>query len=128
MVYNDSHVVATLARNLVHHYASKHIKVLYNFVHECIEWGKLSLEKISSVDNLEDVMTKGLLANRFQVGFREVMARAVRTSLRSCNYFILKYCGLLLYLYPYEYGHYEGVSNVVSKSHVHTRRPIRPYL
>ena len=73
MVSNDSPVVVTLVRNLVHHYASKHIKVLYNFVQECVERGKLSLEKVSTADNLEDVMIKGLLANRFQVGFGEVM-------------------------------------------------------
>ena len=60
VVYNDSQ------KNPVHHNASKHIDVRYHFVRDCVNSGKIGLEKISTNDNVADGMTKCLLADRFR--------------------------------------------------------------
>jgi hypothetical protein len=65
-VFSDSQGVVALAKNPVHHNALKHIEVRYHFVRDCATKGMLSLEKISTTDNVADVMTKSLSTDRFQ--------------------------------------------------------------
>ena len=65
IVYNDNQGVVTLSKNSVHHNVSKHIDIRYHFVRDCVISGKISLEKISTTDNVADRMTKCLLADRF---------------------------------------------------------------
>ena len=65
VVLSDSQGAVALARNPVHHNASKHIEVRYHFVRECVTRGKLSLEKVSTAENVADAMTKSLPADRF---------------------------------------------------------------
>ena len=72
VVFSDSQGVVALARNPVHHNASKHIEVRYHFVRECVTRGKLSLEKVATAENVADAMTKSLPADRFR-SLREVM-------------------------------------------------------
>ena len=72
MVFSDSQGAVALARNPVHHNALKHIEVQYHFVWDCVTRGKFSLEKVSTADNVVDVMTKILLADRFW-SLRELM-------------------------------------------------------
>ena len=72
MVFSDSQGVVALARNPVHHNASKHIEVRYHFVRECVMWRKLSLEKDSTEENVADAMTKSLPADQFR-SLRELM-------------------------------------------------------
>ena len=64
IVYSDSQGVVALSKNPVHHNASKHIDVRYHFVWDCVILGKIRLEKISTVDNVVDGMTKYLLGDR----------------------------------------------------------------
>jgi hypothetical protein len=65
-VFSDSQGAVALAKNPVHHNASKHIEVRYHFVRDCATQGMLSLEKISTTDNVADVMTKSLSMDRFR--------------------------------------------------------------
>ena len=65
-MFNDSLQALALAKNKVHHNASKHIKVQYHFVWNCMTKGKLGLEKVSSADNVVDRMTMSLPADQFQ--------------------------------------------------------------
>ena len=51
---------------LGHHNASKHFEVRYHFVRDCVISEKIGLEKISTIDNVEDGMTKCLSADRFR--------------------------------------------------------------
>ena len=66
VVYSDSQGVVTLSKNPVHHNTSKHIDVRYHFVRDYVILGKISLEKISTTDNVTNGMTKCLSANRFR--------------------------------------------------------------
>ena len=62
-VYIDTHEALTLRENPVHHDASEPIEVRYHFVRDSIRGNKLTLEKISTSDNVVDAMTKSLLAD-----------------------------------------------------------------
>jgi hypothetical protein len=64
-VFSDSQGVVALAKNLVHHNVSKHIEVWYHFVRDCATKEMLSLEKITTIDNVADAMTKSLSTDRF---------------------------------------------------------------
>jgi hypothetical protein len=65
-VFSDSQGAIALTKNPVHHNASKHIEVRYDFVRDCATQGMLSREKISTTDNVADVMTKSLSTDRFR--------------------------------------------------------------
>jgi hypothetical protein len=64
-VLSDSQGAIALAKNPVHHNASKHIEVRYHFVRDCVTKEMLSLEKVPTTDNVVDVMTKSLSTDRF---------------------------------------------------------------
>jgi hypothetical protein len=64
--FSDSQGAVALAKNPVHHNASKHIEVRYHFVRDCAIKELLSLEKVSTTDNVADAMTKSLSTDRFR--------------------------------------------------------------
>jgi hypothetical protein len=63
-VFTDNQGAVALAKNPVHHNVSKHIKVRYHFVRNCATKEMLSLEKVSTTDNVVDEMTKSLSMDR----------------------------------------------------------------
>jgi hypothetical protein len=65
-MFSDSQGAVTLAKNPVHHNASKHIEVRYHFVRDCATKERLMLEKVSTTDNVADAMTKSLSTDRFR--------------------------------------------------------------
>jgi hypothetical protein len=65
-VFSDSQGAVTLAKNPIHHNASKHIEVRYHFVRDCATKEMLSLEKFYTTDNVADAMTKTLSTDRFR--------------------------------------------------------------
>jgi hypothetical protein len=65
-VFSDSQGAVALAKNLVYHNASKHIEVRNHFVRDCATKEMLSREKISTTDNVANVMTKSLSTDRFR--------------------------------------------------------------
>ena len=56
----DSQSAIFLAKNLAYHSKIKHIDVQYHFVREMIENKKVSLEKVDTVDNVADLLTKSV--------------------------------------------------------------------
>ena len=62
-MFRDSQGGIALAKNLVHHNALKHIEVQYHLVWDNMPKGKLGLVKLSTANNVEDGMTKSLLAD-----------------------------------------------------------------
>jgi hypothetical protein len=64
--FSDSQGVVALAKNPVHHNASKHIEDQYHFIRDCATKELLSLEKISTTDNVVDAMTKSLSTDSFR--------------------------------------------------------------
>ena len=64
-VYCDSQSALHIARNPAFHSRTKHIGVQYHFVREVVEEGSVDLQKIHTKDNLADVMTKPINADKF---------------------------------------------------------------
>jgi hypothetical protein len=55
----------SLSKNPVLHDWSKHIKIRYNFICECVEHGEIHLEFVGTQDQLADILTKPLAKVRF---------------------------------------------------------------
>ena len=49
-----------LAKNPKHHDRTKHIAIRHHFIREAIETGTVTLEHVSSADNVADILTKPL--------------------------------------------------------------------
>ena len=64
-VYINSQGVVALSKNPVHHNSSKHMDVRYHFVRDCVISGKISLEKISTTDNVVDSVVRLILSGPF---------------------------------------------------------------
>jgi hypothetical protein len=62
----DNMSAIALAKNLVLHDRSKHIKVCYHYVTECVERGKILINYIATKVQLGDILTKALGCVRFQ--------------------------------------------------------------
>ena len=65
IVYCDSQSALHIARNPAFHSRTKHIGVQYHFVREVVEEGSVDMQKIHTKDNLADVMTKPINADKF---------------------------------------------------------------
>lgn len=65
-LYCDDKSAITIAHNLVQHDRTKYIEIDRHFTKEEIESGLISTPYVPSCDQLEDVITKGLLTERFQ--------------------------------------------------------------
>ncbi|KAH9794218.1 hypothetical protein KPL71_004820 [Citrus sinensis] len=64
-VYCDSQSALHIARNPTFHSRTKHIGVQYHFVREVVEDGSVDLQKIHTKENLADVLTKPINADKF---------------------------------------------------------------
>jgi len=64
-MYCDIQSTLHIARNPVFHSRKKHIGVQYHFVREVVEKGSVDMQKIHTKDNLADVMTKSINADKF---------------------------------------------------------------
>jgi hypothetical protein len=58
--YNDNSGAVALTRNTKHNSRVKHIDIRHHFICECIENGEISVQHVSSTDNLADLFTKAL--------------------------------------------------------------------
>ena len=63
IVYNNSHGVVALSKNSVHNNALKHVDIRYHFRSGLCN---LNFEKISTIDNISDKMTKSLAVDQFR--------------------------------------------------------------
>ena len=66
ILYIDSQSALCLAKNLVYHERSKYIDVRLNFIPNLIENKSFSIEKMSTVDNPADMLTKPLSFAKFK--------------------------------------------------------------
>jgi hypothetical protein len=62
----DNMSAIALSKNPILHDTSKHIKIRYHFIRECVERGDVVLEFIGMQDQLTDMFTKALGRVRFQ--------------------------------------------------------------
>nr|GEZ46112.1 copia protein [Tanacetum cinerariifolium] len=61
----DNKGAIDLSKNLVQHSQTKHIKIRHHFLRDNIQKGNVSIEKVSSEDNIADILTKPLKREPF---------------------------------------------------------------
>lgn len=62
----DNQSAIQLCKNPVFHDRSKHIETRFHFVRNCVEEGKISVNHVSTEDQLADILTKALGRIKFQ--------------------------------------------------------------
>jgi len=66
ILYYDSQSALCLAKNSIYHERSKHIDVRLSFIRDVIENKLFSIEKIATVDNPTNLLTKPLCSEMFK--------------------------------------------------------------
>ena len=61
----DSHSAIFLVKNPVYHLKTKHIDVQYHFVRDMVEEKKELLEKVDTLNNFVDSLTKSVNKEKF---------------------------------------------------------------
>ncbi|GJX61994.1 retrovirus-related pol polyprotein from transposon TNT 1-94 [Tanacetum coccineum] len=61
----DNKEAIDLSKNPVQHSCTKHIEICYHFLHDNVQKGNISIEKVSSEDNIADILTKPLKREPF---------------------------------------------------------------
>ncbi|GKA27497.1 hypothetical protein Tco_0713665 [Tanacetum coccineum] len=56
----DNKGAIDLSKNPVQHSHTKHIEIRHHFLHDNVQKGNISIEKLSSEDNIADILTKSL--------------------------------------------------------------------
>ena len=75
----DNKSALALMKNPVFHERSKHIRVRYHFVRQCVEEGSIRADFVSTKDQLADIGTKAL----GRVRFKEICARIGIVEIKS---------------------------------------------
>nr|GEY36941.1 copia protein [Tanacetum cinerariifolium] len=61
----DNKVAINLSKIPVKHSQTKHIKIRHHFLRDNVQKGHISIEKVSSIDNITDILTKPLKRESF---------------------------------------------------------------
>ncbi|GJU97366.1 hypothetical protein Tco_1326637 [Tanacetum coccineum] len=61
----DNKGTIDLSKNPVQHSRTKHIEIRHHFLRDNVQKGHISIEKVSSVDNIADILTKPLKCESF---------------------------------------------------------------
>ena len=61
----DNQSVIFPAKNPAYHFKTKHIDVQYHFVRDMVESKKVWLEKVDTLDNVVDALTKSMSTEKF---------------------------------------------------------------
>jgi len=59
-IFLDNKGCLLLIKNLVHHSRTKHINIQHHYVQKMINAGAIKFEYISTVEMVEDMLTKGI--------------------------------------------------------------------
>ncbi|XP_066343968.1 uncharacterized protein [Miscanthus floridulus] len=62
----DSKSDQALTKNSAFHKRSKHIRIKYHFIRDCLEDGSIKASHIATTDQLADILTKSLGKSKFQ--------------------------------------------------------------
>ena len=65
-IWCDSQSAICLAKNPTFHARTKHIDVQFHFVRDMVEDGKVNLEKVDTVKNVADALTKPVGTEKFR--------------------------------------------------------------
>jgi hypothetical protein len=77
----DNKSALALAKNPVFHERSKHIRIKYHFIRDCLEDGSIKASHIATTDQLADILTKSVGNSKFQemrerIGLQQFTSRA----------------------------------------------------
>jgi hypothetical protein len=77
----DSKSALALAKNLVFHKRSKHIRIKYHFIRNCLEDGSTKASHIANTDQLANILTKSQGKSKFQemrerIGLQQITSNA----------------------------------------------------
>ncbi|GKB75741.1 hypothetical protein Tco_0942636 [Tanacetum coccineum] len=61
----DNKGAINLSKNPIQHSRTKHIEIRHHFLHDNVQKGNISLENVSSEDNIVDILTKLLKREPF---------------------------------------------------------------
>ena len=64
-IFSNSRSAICFAKNPVFHVQTKHIVVRFQFVRDIIREGRILFQKIETVENLTDLLTKLVIAIKF---------------------------------------------------------------
>ncbi|GJT57385.1 hypothetical protein Tco_0992439 [Tanacetum coccineum] len=62
----DNKGAIDLSKNSILHYRTKHIEIRHHFLRDNVQKGNISIEKVSSEDNIMDILTKPLKRESFK--------------------------------------------------------------
>ncbi|GJV37204.1 retrovirus-related pol polyprotein from transposon TNT 1-94 [Tanacetum coccineum] len=65
LIMCDNKGAIDLSKNPVQHSRTKHIEIRHHFLRDNVQKGHISIEKVSSVDNIADILTKPLKRESF---------------------------------------------------------------
>ncbi|GKB63713.1 hypothetical protein Tco_0919899 [Tanacetum coccineum] len=65
LIMCDNKGAIDLRKKPVQHSRTKHIKIRHHFLHDNVQKGHISIKKVSSVDNIADILTKPLKRESF---------------------------------------------------------------
>lgn len=63
----DNKGAIDLSKNPVQHARTKHIEIRHHFLRDNVQKGNISIEKVSSADNIADILTKPLKREPFNL-------------------------------------------------------------
>ena len=63
----DNKEAIDLSKNPVQHSRTKHIEIRHHFLRDNVQKGNISIEKVSSEDNIADILTKPLKREPFNL-------------------------------------------------------------
>ena len=77
----DNKSALALAKNPIFHERSKHIRIKYHFIRDCLEDGSIKATHIATTDQLADILTKSLGKSKFQemrerIGLQQITSSA----------------------------------------------------
>jgi hypothetical protein len=66
-IYVDNNSAIALMKNPVFHGRSKHIDIQYHFIRQCVERSRITVKRVSTLEQKADSLTKALSAMKFGV-------------------------------------------------------------
>ncbi|GJR74997.1 hypothetical protein Tco_0087362 [Tanacetum coccineum] len=66
-VLYDNKGAIELSKNIILHSRTKHIEIRHHFLRDNVQKGNISIEKVSSEDNIADILTKPLKRKPFNL-------------------------------------------------------------